>query len=840
MAVGIVVVSHSAKLAEAVAELAREMAGPELRLALAGGVDDPDAPLGTDAMRVLAAIEELDGDDGVLVLMDLGSAVLSAELALDLLSEEQRSRVVLCDAPLVEGLVAASVQAAAGAPMDRVVREARDGLAGKSDHLGTGSGPDTGTDADGVTDHGDRSPGVERRLTVTNRLGLHARPAGRIVTLLAQHRAQVTLEDLSTGRGPVRADSLNAIITLGARGGHDLVVRGRGPDAEAAVDALLELAATGFGDPPDAGEGAGAGPGPEDRVPPGEQDTDPLTLQGRSAAPGLAAGHVHRLSALQIVELPDRPVDDITVEQRRLHEALDAATDMLRGSRAMVAENADQSATDILDAQMLLLADPLLVEAAMDAIASGPLDAARAWQRAVDEVAASYRDLEDAYLAERAGDVEAIGIEVLRHLLDLEAFTAAPSGVVVARDLSPAETARLDPGLVEAVVTAGGSPTGHAALIARSLGIPSVVGLGDRVLDLEDGAMIVVDGDRGVVELAPDEARLLEVRHVVADLVAVREAARLAAQGPAYTADGTHIEVAANVGSAADARRAREEGADGIGLLRSELLFLERPDAPDEDEQVAAYEEICAELEGRAVVLRTLDVGGDKPLPYIRVPPEANPFLGVRGLRLALAHPGSLFLPQLRAALRVAADHPLRLMLPMVSTLAELKAVRDGLERARTDLVAEGVAVADRLSVGTMVEVPALALRAESLVAEVDFVSIGTNDLTQYALAAERGNPGVDHLADPLDPTVLRLIAMVCDAATVAGVPVAVCGGLASDTAAVAVLIGLGVRELSVPPGDVPTIKQQVRATDLAAAVTLAQRALGARSAAEVRELAAP
>jgi multiphosphoryl transfer protein len=352
--------------------------------------------------------------------------------------------------------------------------------------------------------------------------------------------------------------------------------------------------------------------------------------------------------------------------------------------------------------------------------------------------------------------------------------------------------------------------------------------------------MIVVDGDRGIIELAPDEARLLEVRHAVAKLVGVREAARLAAQGPAHTVDGTHIEVAANVGSAADARRAREEGADGVGLLRSELLFLDRPDAPDEHEQVAAYEEICGELDGRPVVLRTLDVGGDKPLPYIRVPHEVNPFLGVRGLRLALAHPESLLLPQLRAALRVAAVHPLRLMLPMVSTLAELEAVRVWLDRARTALVAEGVAVAERLAVGTMVEVPALALRAEALVAEIDFVSIGTNDLTQYALAAERGNPGVDHLADPLDPTVLRLIAMVCDAAGAAGVPVAVCGGLASDPAAVAVLIGLGVRELSVPPGDVPTIKQQVRATDLAAAVTLAQRALGARSAAEVRELAAP
>ena len=854
MAVGIVVVSHSEKLAEAAAELAREMAGPDLCLALAGGVDDPESPLGTDAMRVLAAIEELEGIedvDGVLILMDLGSAVLSAELALELLPEERRRGVVLCEAPLVEGLVAAAVQAAAGASMPRVLAEARDGLAGKTDHLGVGADAGAGTDdaiGDPAAGSGGEAPDtsvpVERCLTVANRLGLHARPAGRIVAAVARHRAEVTLEDVTGGRGPVRADSLNAIITLGARQGHELVVRGRGPDAQAAVAALVDLAATGFGDPPDGDDAeltttAGAPAAGDDGRSHGP-DHDPWTLHGRAAAPGLAAGPVHRLAAMSVVELPDQHVDDVPAEQQRLRRALDAAAEGLRASRTAVTGNADPTAADILEAQLLLLADPLLVETALDASADEALDPARAWQQAVDAVAASYRDLADPYLAERAVDVEAIGVEVLRHLLDLEALTTPPAGVVVAHDLSPAETARLEPSLVDAIVTAGGGPTGHAALIARSLGIPSVVGVGRRALELDEGAMVVVDGERGVVELAPDEERLVQVRHIAANLAAVQEAARLAAQREAHTADGTHVEVAANVGSAADAGRARTAGADGIGLLRSELLFLERPEAPDEEEQVAAYAEICAALDGRPVVLRTLDVGGDKPLPYVTVPGEANPFLGVRGLRLALTHPDRLLLPQLRAALRVAATHPLRLMLPMVTTLAELDAVHGLLAEARSALVEGGVAVAERLSVGTMVEVPALALRAEALVAAVDFVSIGTNDLTQYVLAAERGNPGVDHLADPLDPSVLRLIATVCEAAATAEVPVAVCGGLASDPAAVAVLLGLGVRELSVPPNDVPIIKQQVRATDLPSAVSLAERALASRSAAEVRDLTTP
>jgi len=845
VAVGIVVVSHSAKLAEAVAELAREMAGPELRLALAGGVDDADSPLGTDAMRVLAAIEEVDGDDGVLVLMDLGSAVLSAELALDLLPEEQRDRVVLCDAPLVEGLIAAAVQAASGAAMDRVVAEARDGLAGKRGHLGSDGMDETSgpVEAEASSSDDDAAPTSERRLTVTNRLGLHARPAGRIVRLLAGHEAAVTLEDISTGRGPVRADSLNAIVTLGVRQGDELVVRGRGRDAAAALDALVELAEAGFGDPPDADVPAQAptddgGSGSERDDAGGDgAEADPGLLHGRPGAPGLATGKVYRLATSVTVALPERTVDDVAAEQQRLRGALERAAEDLRVAQAALTGKGDPAAADILEAQLTLLDDPLLVEDALEHVAVEALDAARAWQRAVAAVAASYRDLDDPYLAERAADVEAIGVEVLRHLLDGEVVTTEPSGVVVGQDLSPAATARLDPERVEAIVTAGGSPTGHAALIARSLGIPSVVGVGPQALRIEDGVTIVVDGDRGVVELAPDADRLRAVEGIVAERANVREEARVAAQRPAHTTDGVAVEVLANVGSSDDARRAHEAGADGIGLLRSELLFLDRQDAPDEAEQVALYEAICVAMQGRPVVLRTLDVGGDKPLPYVPDAGELNPFLGVRGLRLALAHPDRLLLPQLRAALRVAASHPLRLMVPMVTTLAELQAVRTRVEQARTELADRGLAAAEDLAIGTMVEVPALALRAEALVTEVDFVSVGTNDLTQYVLAAERGNAGVDHLADPLDPAVLRLIAGVCEAAEGAGVPVAVCGGVASDPAAVAVLLGLGVRELSVPATDVPVIKQQVRRTELSDAVALAGEALGARSAAEVREL---
>ncbi len=847
MTVGIVVVSHSAALAAAAGELAAEMAGDQLRLALAGGIDDEDDPLGTDAVKVVQAIEEVDSEAGVVVLMDLGSAVLSAEMARDLLLPETADRVVLCEAPIVEGLVAAAVQAAAGAPIEEVLAEARAGLSAKASHLGV-----TGAATSAATPTSPAQDGQARTatLTVPNALGFHARPAARIVEALTGLEVQVELTDRTTGRGPVSARSMNALITLGARQGHELLLTAAGSDAEVAIDRLLGLAADNLGDPlddepepgPDTDIGAVGsaveGPGPRTAE---DDRPDDGVLRGLPAAPGITVGAVQHLG---VVHLP--PLDDLLASARvdaqapdHEHAALDAALrsthQRLERSRAELAARAGTAAADLVGTQALVLDDPALLEPTRGAIDRGAT-AAVAWSAAVRSVLATYTEVEDPYLAERAGDLDAVGREVLAALVGHERVEVVPQGVVVARDLSPAETARLDPIRVDAIVTAAGSPTAHAALIARALGLPAVVGAGTAVLALDGGVEVVVDGDTGIVETAPDRARVMAVREEVAARGRAHEELRVAAGRPALTLDGTHIEVRANVGLPRDAERAATEGADGVGLLRSEFLFLDRSSAPDEEEQVAAYTAVCQAVPGRPVTLRTLDVGGDKPLDYVVLPAEANPFLGTRGVRLGLSE-GALLTTQLRAALRVAAHHPLELMVPMVATLAEIAAVRALLGEALAALQAQGHAVPERPRLGVMVEIPALALKARHLVAAVDFVSIGTNDLTQYTLAAERGNPAVAELSDQLDPGVLALIAAVGDAATGTGTEVAVCGELASDPAVAALLVGLGVTELSVPPVDVPAIKQAVRLVSSADARGLAERALQCGSAAEVRTL---
>ncbi|MFO7960505.1 MAG: phosphoenolpyruvate--protein phosphotransferase [Nitriliruptoraceae bacterium] len=857
MTVGIVVVSHSAALAAAAGELAAEMAGEQLRMALAGGIDDEDAPLGTDAGKVMQAIEEVDDEAGVVVLMDLGSAVLSAEMAKDLLPPETAARVVLCEAPIVEGLVAAAVQAAAGAPIEEVLAEARAGLSAKASHLGVEVGATTASAA--VTPGAEAGEVRTATLVVPNALGFHARPAARIVEGLAGLEAQVELTDRTTGRGPVSARSMNALITLGARQGHELLLAATGSDAGVAVDRLLALAADNLGDPlgdestPGRGDDTGGGvgsvvdgaitEGTADVVHPdaGVVHPDAGLVHGLPAAPGIAVGRVQRLGAVHLPTLDELLASagaGATVpddEHAALDAALGVAHERLERSRAELAARAGTAAAELVGTQALVLDDPALLEPTRVAIDSGET-AASAWAAAVRSVLATYAEVEDPYLVERAGDLDAIGREVLAALVGHERVEVVPQGVVVARDLSPAETARLDPTRVDAIVTAAGSPTAHAALIARALGLAAVVGAGPAVLGLDDGAEVVVDGDAGVVETAPDSARIAAVREEVAARLRAHEELRAAAAEPALTRDGTRIEVRANVGLPRDAERAAAEGADGVGLLRSEFLFLDRSSAPDEEEQVATYTAICAAMGGRPVTLRTLDVGGDKPLDYIDLPREANPFLGTRGVRLGLSE-RVLLTTQLRAALRVAADHPLELMVPMVATLAEIAAVRALLTETLAALAAQGHAVPERPRLGVMVEIPALALKARHVVEVVDFVSIGTNDLTQYTLAAERGNPAVAELGDPLDPGVLALIAAVGDAATGTGTEVAVCGDLASDPAVATLLLGLGVTELSVPPMDVPAIKQAVRLVGLPDARRLAERALECASAAEVRAL---
>ncbi|MEU4240231.1 phosphoenolpyruvate--protein phosphotransferase [Actinoplanes sp. NPDC026619] len=793
--VGLVVVSHSRALARSAVALAAEMAA-DARIEIAAGLDEET--FGTDATAIMDALAEADDGAGVVVLMDLGSAVLSAELALEMVDDELRARVVLSPAPLVEGLVAAAVSAAGGAGRDEVAQEASGGLLGKQSQLEPPSAPAPAT---GVGD-------AMATVTVTNPHGLHARPAARLVTEARRLDAGLEVRNRTTGSAWVPATSLSRVATLGAVRGHEIDVRATGPRARQAVDEIVAVAARSFDEtPPEAAELARAG----------AEVADGVRL-GQAASAGIGLGPAWRRSRTT-PDVPDEPSKGADIEWRRVEDAVAA----VRQAIDKIWEGTPEAS--IFDAHLLLLDDADLLEDVRQRIDRG--DAApQAFQGAARRVAAEFDTLDDPYLRGRGDDVHAVGDQVLRAMLGIAGAEASGDGVLVAADLTPAEAATLDPVRVTGVLLAFGSPTSHGAILARTRGIPMVVGAGPAVLSVPAGATVALDGGTGEFAVNPPETVLAAFTQRAAERSSRSGRAATRAHDPAVTADGVSIEVAANIGSVADARAAAEHGADLAGLVRTEFLFLDRDAAPDADEQFDTYRQIAEALGGRRITLRTLDVGGDKPLRYAPAAHEQNPFLGVRGIRHSLAHP-QLFAEQLRAIARVARQAPVSVMFPMVSTVAEVIAAR----RMLDDAIAAAGPPRD-LRVGIMIEVPAVALRAAAFTPYVDFVSVGTNDLTQYTLAAERGNAAVP--ADGLDPAVLRLIGLI---GAESGVPVAVCGELAADEAAVPLLAALGVRELSVAPPSVPLVKDAVRAARLDLAGPLAERALGLTGAADVRAL---
>lgn len=823
--VGLVLVSHSGAIADGAAELARQMAGADIAIEPAGGLED--GTIGTDAVRIAAAIERAWSDDGVLVLMDLGSAVLSTEMALELLGDGRRDRVRLTAAALVEGAVAAAVAARAGFSLDAVADEASGGLVGKAAHLGEGSVATGSTVAAGSGSSDVAGAGPVERVVITMTLphGLHARPAARLVQVVAASGATVQVANATTGRGPVSARSLNAVATLGILKGQELEVTATGPGAAGAISSIVALAGRDFDERTEVRAPMAA---PVGDIPEG-------AIIGMPAAPGVVVAPIrHAVTPTLVPTTDERAARSPSQERAALTSALTAAAAEIGAQRDEVVIRSGSGAAAIFDAHLLFLEDAAILEPASSYIDKGA-DAANAWHRSVEDAARTWESLEDPYLRARAADLRAVGTRVLAHLLGVAVPSATISarGILVAEDLSPSDAATLDPSFVVGVATSGGGPTSHASLLTRSLGIPAVVGLGPRIAAVPEGSELALDGDAGYV--IPDPRA--EVRELFAlraeEASEFRARAAESAGEPGVTADGVAVEVSANVGTPDEVTAAMAAGCDGVGLFRTEILFLGRSELPGEEEQAAAYRRAAELLEGRPLIIRTLDIGADKPLAALRQDPEANPFLGLRGLRLGLARPDLLDV-QLRAIARVAADHRVRVMFPMVSTLDELLAARAALARAR-DAVGGG-----EPEVGIMIEVPAAALAADRLAPHVDFFSIGTNDLTQYVFAAERGNERVARLADPFHPAVLELIGRTARAANVAGRWTGVCGEFAADPRATALLVGLGVRELSMGAPSIPLVKQALRDLTIASAEALAEHALTLASGAEVRELVAP
>ncbi|MEV4641741.1 phosphoenolpyruvate--protein phosphotransferase [Actinoplanes sp. NPDC049548] len=818
--VGLVIVSHSRALARAAATLAAEMVPDRpVPLEVAAGLDD--TTFGTDAVAITEAIAAADQGDGVVVLMDLGSAVLSAELALDLLDDDLRERVVLTAAPLVEGLIAATVAAAGEATREEVAVEAAAALTGKQAHLGPAGPPHSpGATQPTGPPAGPPEGGPSATVAVVNAHGLHARPAARLVTQVRLFDAATEIRNATTGSDWVPAASLSRVATLGVLQGHQIEVRASGPQAAEAVDAVIALANRAF-DETHPAPAEGPVPAPAGQPPPSPD----AGLSGRAASPGIGIGPARHVDSAE-PEIPGHPSQGFEREWRRVEDALSTVREELHRTRAAVGNRPE---ADIFDAHLLLLDDTDLLDDVRSRTARGS-PAPQAWADAAARIAAEFDGLPDPYLKARASDVRAVRLQVLRVLLGAAATTVPADGVVIAADLAPADAAGLDPSRIAGILLAAGSPTSHGAILARTRGIPAVVAVGPALLAIPEGTTVALDGATGEVRVEPPEPVLASLRKRAAAQASRRTRALSRASEAAETRDGVLVGVGANVGSVADAITAAECGADLAGLIRTEFLFLGRDRAPGVDEQEAVYRQIATALDRRRLTIRTLDVGGDKPLPYAPAAAEDNPFLGVRGIRHSLAHP-SLLAAQLLAIVRVAHDVPVNVMFPMVSTVDELLAARRMLDEAVTRA---GRGAPPGLKVGIMTEVPAAALKAATFAPHVDFFSVGTNDLTQYALAAERGNPALASLADGLDPGVLRLVDAVCRGAG-DRVSVSVCGELAADVTAVPLLAGLGVRELSVAPPMIPEVKQAVRDTDTQQAAAMAARALDLADAAAVR-----
>ncbi|WP_263260337.1 phosphoenolpyruvate--protein phosphotransferase [Pseudomonas sp. RIT-PI-S] len=665
------------------------------------------------------------------------------------------------------------------------------------------------------------------QVTLANAHGLHARPAKELAQLAKGFEGEIQIRLLGSGEAPVSVKSLSRLLSLGARRGQVLELAAEPSIAADALPALVAAIEQGLGEdvqplPLATPAQLIASPGASAELPAPAAGT---VLQAVPAAPGIAIGPAY-------VEGPGQFSYPATgqapaLERQRLDGAID---EVRRDLQSLVERGSAQAIRDIFVTHLEMLDDPALIEEVGQRLRQGA-SAAAAWVAVIEAAAQRQEGLRDALLAERAADLRDIGRRVLAQLCGVE-LSRAPSEpyVLVMDEVGPSDVARLDPAQVAGILTARGGATAHSAIVARALGIPAVVGAGEAVLRIAAGTPLLLDGQRGLATIAPEHT-VLERARVERDQRATRLAAAAERRHePAMTGDGHRVEVFANVGEAVAVEGAVEQGAEGIGLLRTELIFMAHPQAPDEATQRAEYQRVLEALGGRPLVVRTLDVGGDKPLPYWPIPAEANPFLGVRGIRLTLQRP-DVMETQLRALLQAGRGRPLRIMFPMVATVEEWRQGRDMLEQLRREHPVED------LQVGIMIEVPSAALLAPVLAAEVDFFSVGTNDLTQYTLAIDRGHPTLSAQADGLHPAVLQLIDITVRAAHAHGKWVGVCGELAADPLAVPVLVGLGVDELSVSARSIAEVKAVVRGLTLATSQGLARRALAAASAGEVRAL---
>ncbi|HWK75758.1 MAG TPA: phosphoenolpyruvate--protein phosphotransferase [Povalibacter sp.] len=698
---------------------------------------------------------------------------------------------------------------------------------------------------------------ASEKVVVEHEHGIHARPAALIASYAKTSPVELSIQAHGRSANP---RSAVALMSLGIRCGDAVTVVGAGPEAAAAVaeikriilsiadaapqDASTRLASvaasrdsreTSSSSTPRATSSHEVAASTRETPGTSQQATQspaksPSGAQQRIravvASRGFAVGKAFYLRAAEVaVSEAGRGVAHESAE-------LERGRAEVRDRLQQLAKNAERTAQEVIAAHLEFVDDWELVAAARRSIARGK-SAAYAWRRAVRDSADTLRALGDPRIAERVDDLLDLEHQVLVALLGQTpaAKVDVPDhAIILAEDLKPSQLVTLDAEKIAGLCLAAGGPTSHVAILAAAMGVPALVAAGPAVLDIADDTWLILDAEQGVLKVAPEQSELTAAERTLAARRQRIATERSAAQSDCHTADGTRIEVFANLGSLADAQAAVTQGAEGCGLLRTEFLFLDREAAPDEQEQAARYQEIAHALAGRPLVIRTLDIGGDKPIAYLPLPAEQNPALGLRGVRTSLWRP-ELLRVQLRALLQVRPAGQCRILLPMITDLEEVRTVRRMIEEERRDL-----GISAPIQVGAMIETPASVVLADQIAREVEFLSIGTNDLTQYALAMDRGHADLAARIDALHPAVLRLISMTAQAASRQQRQVAVCGGLASDPAAVAILIGLGVSELSVVPTMIPQLKHLIRTLTVDDCRRLATQALEQQSAEAVRE----
>ncbi|MDO5066477.1 MAG: phosphoenolpyruvate--protein phosphotransferase [Propionibacteriaceae bacterium] len=789
--VGIVAVSHSRALADAAVELSLQMVhGEQPAVLVAAGTSD--GRLGTDATAVAEAITAADRGAGVVVLVDLGSAILSAELALDLI-ESDPEQVRIIAAPFVEGLLAAVVQAATGADLEEVAAEASRALAAKQEALGTQEPPAPTAQAPAWT------ATAKDSATLVNPSGLHVRPVAQVVAAVSGFNCQLRL--LCHGR-EASGTSPVSLAGLGARQGDRVWVEAAGPDADEAVAAVVALIHDGFGE-----------------LTAVQQQPVPIATGPQGVSAGRVVGTARIMTSPATKPPKDFLLspDEIPEERRRLAEALETTAVGYESQ----AEGAATEVAEILRASAMLSRDPMLTTRALDRVGVDGAGGVSALWQTVSEIVVEFQT-SGGLLAERVTDLIDIRDRAVSHLtgrpLPGIPVSEAPF-ILVAQDLAPSDTATLNAERCLGIITVDGGPTSHTSILARSMGIPAVVGVSDA-LGIPDGTTVLLDGDTGEVLVDPDEAQRAGARTAPATIPPLT--------APGRTADGVAVGLYANVASSGAAEVAQRAGAEGIGLFRTEIGFLASREEPSITEQAEGYAKVLAPFVDRKVVVRTLDAGSDKPLPFLTAPGEENPALGIRGFRTQALAPEVLE-RQLAAIALAEQDSGAEVwvMAPMISTPDEA---------ARFAALARSAGLRH---VGVMIEVPAAALCAREILAEVDFASIGSNDLTQYVMAIDRMATGVPELQDPWNPAVLRLIQAIGEAGHELGKPVSCCGEAAAMPDLAPVLVGLGVTTLSMSVQSLEQVRTALAGTTLEQCRAAARTAVQATSPQAAREAAA-